>query len=84
MKGITNTDSIIELGAERDAKIRVKVGEHVVKGGVAKQEEAEEAGHDVNDWAEQQGCSNHRLYQRRIFQLILNTVHYTTPQYLTN
>lgn len=49
MERVADTNTIIQLGTKRDAKISVEVGQHIIKNRITKQEEPKEAGHDVND-----------------------------------
>lgn len=72
MEHVADPDGVVEERAVRDAEVGVEVGEDVVQRRVAEEEEAEEAGGDVHDRAQQQRRAHYRRDLRRILELLVD------------
>lgn len=51
MDGVAHTHNVIDQGAVGNAKVKVKVGKHIVKSVISEQKETEEASGDVDSGA---------------------------------
>lgn len=68
---------VVQERAERDSEVRVEVGEDVVQGGVAEEEEGEEARRDVDDGAKRQRGLHDRPDLRPVLELVVDAVNCT-------
>ena len=74
MDNIAHSHYVIEDRAEWNAKIRVKVGKHIIQCALTKEEICKETCGNVNTGAQEQRCSHNRFDLCSVFKFIVNAV----------
>lgn len=80
---IAHSDNIIKHRAVWDTKVWVEVGEHIIKSGFTKEEEAKEACCNVDSRAEHQWCLYNGLDLGGVFKFIVYGVNCRVIKFFT-
>lgn len=71
VEGIAHSDNITKQRAVWDTKVSVEIGKHIMKDGIAKEEETKEACGNIDGRAKKHRCSYNGLYLRRVLKFIV-------------